>query len=456
MDELFPYQKEGAQWLTTKRFALLADEPGLGKSAQAIVAADRIGAQRIVVLCPASVRINWTREFAKWSKLNRSLRAVLGAGKDVDIARGLNGSVTVCSYDLTLRTSSSIHFPDSIDTLILDESHYLKSIDAKRAHAVLATGGLVHRAARTWALSGTPAPNHSGELYPLLRTFGATPFKYDGFVDRYCTTRHTPFGPQITGSKNFAELRAILAPIMLRRKKVDVMSQLPAIFYSDLVVEPAVVDEEMFFPDYYLTKQVELLHDKLRQERTAVEAVLNTTGTGRDGLRIMEGMAKSVSTLRRYIGLQKTPAVIDIIKGELESNAYDKLVIFAIHRDVIESLRVGLSKFKPVTLYGGTPADKRQQNIDKFVKDKRCKVFIGNIQAAGTGIDKLQTVCHNAVFLETEWVPGLNAQAVMRLHRIGAMGMPVNVRIVSVADSLDEQIARVLRRKTKDLTEIFD
>lgn len=403
------------------------------------------------MLCPASVRVNWTREFGKWSTRGLSISALLSAAS----ASSRTTDITICSYDLTLRNATPLP-QSSFDLLVLDESHYLKSIEAKRAHAVLGKAGLIHTARRTWALSGTPAPNHAGELYPLLRCFGATEFKYDGFVDHFCTTRRTPFGVQITGSKNVPELRAILSTLMLRRKKTDVMTELPPILYSDLVVEPAVVDEELYFADYYLMKQVEVLHDKLRQERASVEAVMNTVGTGREGLRVMEGMAKSVSTLRRYIGLQKTPAVLDIVSGELESGAYDKLVIFAIHKDVIESCRVGLAKFKPVTLYGGTPADKRQANIDKFVKDKRCKVFIGNIQAAGTGIDKLQTVCHNAIFIEQEWTPGLNAQAVMRLHRIGAMGMPVNVRIASVADSLDEQIARVLRRKIKDLTEMFD
>lgn len=342
-----------------------------------------------------------------------------------------------------------------IDLLILDESHYLKSIDAKRSHAVLAKGGLIHRATRTWALSGTPAPNHAGELYPILKCFGAWPGSYAAFEGHFCRTAHTPFGTKILGNRNTPELRALLANLVLRRKKVDVMTELPAISFHDLVVEPAPVDEELYFADYYLMKQEDDLHRKLREQQQGIDTLLDLTGSGRDGLKVMEGMAKSVSTILRYTGISKAPPLIEIIKDELAHNHYEKIVIFAIHRDVIEQFRVGLSKFKPVTLYGGTPAEKRQANIDRFIKEKKCRVFIGNIDAAGTGIDGMQHVCSEALFAEYKWTPGPNSQAAMRLHRIGQT-KPVRIRIALAADTYDERVGVVVRRKTKDLTEIFD
>lgn len=449
MIDLYPYQTEGIEWLKTKRFALLGDEMGLGKSAQAIVAADAIGAKRVLVVCPASVRVNWTREWKKFSGASTPAQAIL-TGK-LPEPTGTTW-LYVCSYDIV---SASPPWKNTFDLLILDEVHYLKSVDAKRALAILGKGGIVHRAARTWCISGTPAPNHAAELYPICKTFGLWPGSYDQFVARFCLTRRTNYGPQIVGNKNVAELRAMLAPILLRRKKADVMTQLPALTYSDLVVEPAIIDEELYFPDYYLQNLVDDLHKELREGREILTKTLGSTGLGRDGLKAMEGMAKSVSTLRRYIGLQKTFPYLEIVKDELANNAYEKLVIYCLHRDVIETLRVGLKDFGAVTLYGGTPAEKRQQHIDRFVKRKSCRVFIGNILAAGTGIDGFQTVCNNVDLLEQDWVPGNNAQAIMRLHRIG-QEKPVMVRCVSVADSLDERISQVLRRKTKDLTEIFD
>ncbi len=447
MIDLYPYQKEGIEWLKTKRFALLADEMGLGKSAQAIVAADAIGAKRVLVVCPASVQVNWAREWSRWCS-DSILHPVLTSPRSL-----IEAQVFSVSYEMAAKYPQ--HIPPQLDLLILDEAHYLKSVDAKRAQSLMGKGGLVHRAERTWALSGTPAPNHAGELFIWCKVFGLWRGSYDQFVARFCLTRRTNYGPQIVGNKNVAELRAMLAPILLRRKKADVMTQLPALTYSDLVVEPAIIDEELYFPDYYLQNLVDDLHKELREGREILTKTLGSTGLGRDGLKAMEGMAKSVSTLRRYIGLQKTFPYLEIVKDELANNAYEKLVIYCLHRDVIETLRVGLKDFGAVTLYGGTPAEKRQQHIDRFVKRKSCRVFIGNILAAGTGIDGFQTVCNNVDLLEQDWVPGNNAQAIMRVHRIGQQN-PVHCRFVSVADSLDERISQVQRRKTKDLTEIFD
>ena len=446
VNTLYPYQKEGIEWLKTKRFALLADEMGLGKSAQAIVAATELGARNVGVVSPASVRTNWSREWLKFS--GQSLLPLL-TGSDI-----LLNTATIWSASYDHATRYPELFP-KLDVLILDEFHYLKSIEAQRANAIMGRGGIIHRVAAAWGLSGTPAPNNASELYVWLKVFGVWKGTYDQFVAKFCLTRRTDYGPQIVGNKNVPELRALLAPILLRRKKADVTTQLPALTYADLVVEPAIIDEELFFPDYYLQNLVGDLHKELRESRAMLTAALGTTGLGRDGLKAMEGMAKSVSTLRRYIGLQKTFPYMEIVKDELANKAYDKLVIYCLHRDVIETLRTGLKDFGPVTLYGGTPAEKRQQNIDRFVKRASCRVFIGNILAAGTGIDGFQTVCNNVDLLEQDWVPGNNAQAVMRLHRIG-QEKPVMCRVVGVADSLDERIAQVLKRKTRDLTEIFD
>jgi SNF2 family DNA or RNA helicase len=128
-------------------------------------------------------------------------------------------------------------------------------------------------------------------------------------------------------------------------------------------------------------------------------------------------------------------------------------VIFAIHRDVIENMRVGLRQFGAVCLYGGTDPEKRQKNIDRFQNNPKCRVFIGNIHAAGTAITL--TAAHHVTFIEQDWVPGNNAQAVMRCHRIGQEN-PVSVRFIVLDGTLDAKIGYILKRKTADLTHIFD
>jgi SWI/SNF-related matrix-associated actin-dependent regulator 1 of chromatin subfamily A len=172
-----------------------------------------------------------------------------------------------------------------------------------------------------------------------------------------------------------------------------------------------------------------------------------------DKTAVISGVADSISTLRRYMGLQKVEPIVEMVKAAFKAKAYEKLVIFAIHRDVIENLRVGLRELKPVVLYGGTDPEKRQRNIDRFQNNPACKVFIGNIQAAGTAITL--TAAHNVWFVEQDWVPGNNAQAVMRCHRIGQEN-PVTVRFISLDQSLDHAVMLILKRKVRDLTQIFD
>jgi len=365
----------------------------------------------------------------------------------------VGGGITIVSYDLALK--HKIVLECQFDLLILDEAHFLKSVTAQRAHAVLGKGGLIHHAARTWALTGTPTPNHAAELYPLARCFGITQLGYNAFVERFCTTRLTPYGRTITGSRNIPELRALLAPFVLRRKKEDVMQDLPDILFADLVVEPGPVDEEIVFAEHYLLNKVDKLHAEINESRALLESNFKATGMGHAGLTVLAGLKDKVNSLRQYVGLQKLQPLTEIITNELENNAYEKIVIFCIHRHLIEGFRQSLAKFKPVTLYGGTPADKRQKHIDTFVNNPRCRVFIGNIIAAGVGVDGLQRVAHQVVMAECDWVPGNNAQAVMRVHRIGQL-KPVTVRVAAVADSIDEQIQKTLRRKLKDITAIWD
>lgn len=455
MDELFPYQKAGAEWLSRNKLALLADEMGLGKSAQSITACDLVGALRVVVLCPASARVNWQREFQKFSLWRRDFTII--TKKD---QKAHPDESVICSYDL-----SSQLVGEEFDVLILDESHYLKSPKAKRTQFVFGKTGIVRYVDKVWALSGTPMPNHIGELWVLLYSFGATSFKYEDWIQRFCTYYDGPHGRQITGTQNIKtkEILKIIEPYMLRRKKEDVLKELPPIHFTHTVVEAGKVDLEIqdgFTQWYFPENRESELMAKIDRERKTLETFVNAldleTGNNRvsrDTMQILEAMAKSVSTLRRYSALQKMEPVADFIEEELMFGAYDKVVIFAIHKDVIEGLRVRFRKYGSVTLYGNTDPKTRVRNIDRFQNDPKTQVFIGNIHAAGVAITL--TAAHQVVFLEQSWTPGDNAQAAMRCHRIGQT-KPVFVRFVGLANSIDEKVSQVLKIKARQIARIFD
>jgi SWI/SNF-related matrix-associated actin-dependent regulator 1 of chromatin subfamily A len=427
----FPYQVKDAEWLASKRHALLASEMRTGKTVSTVLACDLLDAQRILVICPAVARINWLREFGKFS--TRSLpRIALFSSNEAPTSRGVN----VTSYDLVggYETQHLLGDTDAftnLDVLVLDESQYLKSADAQRSQIILGRGGLVHRARHVWALSGTPAPNHYAELWPLLYVFGVYKGSYDEFVREFCTGFRGPYGFQITGSKNTMKLRELLSKVMLRRTMKEVRPEMPSIEFDDFVVSG--------------TAKIENGEHAAFVNQAWVVANALTFNKELDTI--------SAPTLRRYTGLAKVPAVVDLVKLRLDGGS-KKIVLFAYHREVIEQLTERLmdESIATVPLYGQTSAQQREKNIRAFQEDSVVQVFIGQIVAAGTNIDL--SVADEALFVEASWVPGENAQAAARLQNVNK-NRPITATFVALADSIDERIQTTLRRKTKALTALF-
>lgn len=452
----FPYQIVGAEWLAPKTQAFLADSMGLGKSCQAIRAADIVGAQDILIICPSNVKVNWEREFEKFSPMDRPC-TVIWSSSDPLPPKG----VVIVSYEIAQARAQEFK-ARSWELVVLDEAHYLKAKVTKRTKAIYGAHfrfkGIIHSAKRVWRLSGTPAPNDASELWTHLRSAEILTGNYWDFVFKFCTGFDSQFGFKITGHKNVPELKEILKPFMLRRTKEEVMKQLPPITYQTVTVERSKVALD---PDFYEqvapvgeAKFYENLEQNDKALRNALGALAHTEAPNEARLGVLEAMAPGLVTLRRYTAMAKLPAVCDLIKEELDIKAYEKIVLFGVHRSVIEGARDAFSKYGAVTLYGQTPPAKRQANIDRFMRDPSCRVFIGNIQAAGVGINGLQETCHEVAFLEQDWVPANNAQAAMRVHRIGQK-KHVRVRIFSLYKSIDEQVQETLMRKARELSKIF-
>lgn len=451
---LYPYQQEAVEWLAQKKCALLALEMRLGKTPVSIRAADTVVASPLLILCPAIARQNWSRELVKFSTRTWNTCTLLSA-RD---AKNITGAdAIICSYDLLQRpvVASQLR-ARSYGVLILDEAHYLKSPDAARSTAVLGKAGLVHRADRVWALTGTPAPNNFAELWVLLRVFGVYRGTYDAFVKEFCTGYTSPYGFKITGNKNHEKLQRMLAPIMLRRLKKDVRPDLPKAQFSDIVVEPReldIVDLEVAFTSHMRDPRGwKGLDIDIAAQRAMFEQQFLDAPTEDAKLDVLNRAVGHTAMLRRYTGMLKVRPVLELLQDELE-NGLKKVVVFAYHKAVMESLRDGLAKYGAVTLYGGTPPEKRQKHIDKFKADKNCRVFVANYVAAGTAIDL--SAASDVLFVEYDWVPSTNAQAAARVDGPNQTDA-VSVRFVGLAGSLDEKITRTVARKTKDLALLFD
>jgi SNF2 family DNA or RNA helicase len=434
--KLYPYQEAGVAFLKNKKVALLADEMGLGKSAQVIRA---LRTPSVLIICPAIARLNWKREFKKFG--NPTWKPFV-VEKASDLTNWNQKDPLIVSYHFApqiLKTGFSF------DALILDEVHYLKNRKSVRTKAIFGAEGLCHRALVIWGLSGTPMPNHAGELWPILRVFGATKLPYYDFVKKFCNCtggfQHGRYAPLIiAGSKKRAipELRILLKKIMIRRRAKDVLD-LPPIRYGEIFIE-----KKKYLADDLLET---FDKEKLKEENAFLKEQLKLNT---DALAFS---ASSISTLRRYTGLMKVEQVSELVDSELDIGLYDKIVIFCIHRQVVKGLRRRLWKYHPLTLHGGDAASIRMSNIDRFNTRKENKVMIANITAAGTAINL--TSCSQVLFLEQDFVPGSNAQAIKRCHRIGQTEK-VFVRVANLTKSLDGRVNEILMRKTKDIILTFE
>lgn len=422
MPDLFPYQQTGAHFLATapSKGRLLADEPGLGKTAQAIAACDEMGARSVVVIAPASVREHWRREFEQFGK--SGLRPVVVTWQDVSDGVGIKGK---------------------FDVMIADESHFAKGHESKRTRVLYGekcdgVGGLVSAVGTVMPLSGTPTPNHPAEIWPMLRALypeGIThvsgrPMARTVFENRYCKFRDTGFGLQIVGGKNLGELRERLAPFVLRRKKADVLKDLPPIRFAELPLSS----------DFRMPPEIAALIPDIE---SAIEA---------DGIAGLAKIAPHVASLRRITGLAKVNPVSEWIKDQLDGGMR-KLVVFAHHREVLQALTVDAARhgFDYACITGDTT--NRQAEVDRFQHIGSCRLFFGQIQAAGTGITL--TAASDCVLVESDWTPANNEQAVMRIHRVGQNSACL-VRVATLAGSIDERIQRAVMRKLETIDQLWN
>jgi SWI/SNF-related matrix-associated actin-dependent regulator 1 of chromatin subfamily A len=419
--ELMPHQHIGVAHLAKSSAAYLADDMGLGKTIQAIVAAQKVGCRRLIVVCPASMVETWKLEISAW-----------WTGPEL--------KVLVYSYDRIVRSVKVRVQLDTFrpDVVVCDEAHYMKSLDAKRTKYVLDSVWF-HSASYVWFLSGTPTPNGPHELYSILRNTMPVTLKNMGihhhlhWMNHFCKWWSGDYGPVVTGAKNVPQLRELLfdSGFMLRRRYDEVEADLPKV---DL----------RLFPIRHHDDLLTMLEDLVDQDE-----ILRALET-RDCL---PDEGQHIATLRRETGKVKAEIMGKILAEELKEGAH-KLVVFAYHIEAINILNDALAKFNPVGITGSTPTGSRARIVEKFQTEPSTRVFIGQITAAGVGITL--TAAKDVVIVEPSWVPSENAQAIGRVRRIGQTSDTVYARMAVLKGSLDEPIIGTLRRKQRTINITID
>jgi SNF2 family DNA or RNA helicase len=434
--DLFPYQHEGAAFLAGKRLACLYDDMGVGKSAQAIGALDAAKVRRAIIVCPASVREVWRGEFRKFGRLPRK---ILKAKKINDLGLWLKDKVDVLlvSYEMAVKWAPRLS-GDVIEALIFDESHYMMNDGSQRTIALLGPncdgkGGLAYWAAKVWFLTGTPMPNDPLDIWPMLRFTGATLLDKSKFKARYFTSRNGSYASRQTPREEMVpELRQVIRSVSLRRTKEQAGLQLPPIFLATQTVDGDTAEIRALLSE----------HPGMEQ------AVLDAVEKG--GLSFLD--AQHIATLRRLVGEAKAPAFAEMLAEELE-NGLKKVCVFGLHKKALGDIRSYLSTRGHGVVYidGSVGENHRAEAVQSFQQDEQVAVFIGNIRAAGTGLTL--TAASDLIMFESDWSPGTNAQAIMRVHRVGQTET-VRARFISLANSIDERVTDTVARKTAAIGKI--
>ena len=363
------------------------------------MAADKVGAERVLVLCPAIASYQWREQWLEWGQLPRRIDIV---GRDINT---VGNGVWVCSYNRAVQHIDALRTGPRWDILIVDEAHFAKTPTAQRTKAVYGKGGLGWHADRLWALTGTPSPNHAGELWPMLRAFGATHLSYLDFVRYFCY--YDEREERIYGNKpqHLAELRALLAPFTLRRTLREVAPDMPAIGFNMLAIEPQGVD--------YRTDVIEDIDD---EDRIAV------------------ALAKTV------------PLAKDIVDC-LDGQEYNQTVVFGFHVEPLRRLvkLLQASGVNAQLITGDTPLGLRQRIQVEF-KMGLVNVLVAQMIAAGTAIDL--SAAQHSYFLELDWNPANNAQAAHRLVNVQTQD-PVTADVLTMPGTMDDRVQRTLLRKVR-------
>lgn len=402
-----------------------ACEQGLGKTIQAIVTANALHSQTILIICPASVILNWKKELLTWSKGNYKYLAVL-KGTDVKEIREQAISVVIISYDLAKRSNVvQVLKERRWDLLILDESHKLKNRASQRTVAILSE--IWPYTTYRIALSGTPITDSVMDAYPVFSKMLPTHFKnYYAFASEYAYCESSPYGDKYYGIKNADKLKLLIRKnFFIRYTKEEVLPELPPKVFTKIVL-----------PTSYL-------YQVPKGEKEIAESSVNAV------LKALEGgvtppIPTSLAGIRKEQALKKLPPIIDFISDLLEQNI--PLVVFTYHTDVLNSILAEFQRYNPVSISGDTNAKERQASVSAF-QNGETLLFVGQIIAAGTGITLTRS--STVIFAELSWSATDISQAVDRVHRIGAVAESINIYYFSIENSIESRIIDVVVEKAK-------
>ena len=411
-NELYAFQVEAVTFIeATAGRCILGDEMGLGKTVEALAWLEgRPDISKVLVVAPANVIYKWKDEVERWASLNVELV------EKYTTPITLSAGVIICSYNVMTHRYKELR-EWGPDLIIWDEAHYLKGY-RKKVRRVAAA--LKLKSQYVLALSGTPFLSRPIELFNILDMIQPGKWKIGSYGTRYCGGFAYWAGP-LRGATNRSELKSRLQDVMIRRLKRDVLDDLPPVTRIVLPVDIRTVD--------------------YKREVRGINA---------------SNAAVKVNKLWHIIGREKAKVAIewvnDFFKDHEESK---KIILYAHHLDVIDTLKEGLRHHGTFTIDGRVPAKRRDALIKGFQNGARPRVAVIN-KAGGEGIDLFgagNIDSSTILFVERQWTPALEEQAIARLDRIGQSN-PVTAYYLLAIGTFDSKMDIHIARKRKVLDDI--
>ncbi len=387
---LLSHQIEAVQKLVENKKYILADDMGLGKTTSTIVAALESGAKKILIICPASLKINWQREIENYTT------------RSIYISEGKNFSqehdFVIINYDIiknfhnVKKKSDSQILGANFDLVVVDEAHYIKNGQAQRTKLI---NDLVKNVDRLWLLTGTPMTSRPMDYFNLLSLIDSPVAKnWMAYAIRYCSGYQFNAGGRkiwnVTGASNLEELRDRTSGLTLRRLKQDVLD-LP-----DKIITPVY------------------LRLKSKQYEEVMGDYYNWYEKNPDESKSLTVQFTKLTQVRQVIAEEKVIQTIELAENIIEQGK--KVIIFCNFTNSLDRIIQHFGK-TAVRLDGSMSKPERQNSVDKFQEDDKVKVFVGNIKAAGVGITL--TAAEAVIMNDLSFLPSDHSQAEDRAYRYG-------------------------------------
>ena len=385
---LMEHQKEAVKSLVANKRFILADDMGLGKTTATVVGALETGAKKVLVICPASLKINWQREISNYT--DRSISIVEGKKwEDADFII-INFDIIKNYHDVSNKTESVV-MNSKFDLVIIDEAHYIQNTQAQRTKLI---NDFVRTVDRLWLLTGTPITSRPINYYNLLNLIQSpVASNWMAYVRRYCNGFQFKAGKRkiwnVSGASNLDELRERTQRQVLRRLKENILD-LPEKIITPVYLRLKSKEYEELMGEYYDW------YDKSGEA---------------DSLTLQ---FSKLTKVRQVIANEKINATIELVESILEQDK--KVIVFTNFTNSLEMLLEKFGKMA-VRVDGSCSQKERQWAVDEFQNNEKVRVFVGNIKAAGVGLTL--TAGEAVIMNDLSFLPSDHSQAEDRAYRIG-------------------------------------